>query len=172
MSTDVIALFDRSDIVTAEWLLAWLKTNSDFASEVTDEYRDLWLVKAWTIEPSGVRGEPELFGPGGFAIRLEPATVELYHTMHFRTFTHHEASRDALRYALREIADLVGSARAIITHELMPYAGAGLIAIEHGLRAKIGPPAATFDELREAAHYGPRAWYIDTFADLRRSGAP
>ena len=93
----------------------------------------------------------------------------LYHMMPFSTFTSDPESRDALRRSCLSLADFVGSARAIYTHELMPYDGLGLDQIECGLRERSGPPATTFDELRAAEYYGPRAWYIDTFADLLQS---
>jgi hypothetical protein len=170
MSTDFIALFDlSSNGATAEWLLARLKANPAFAAEVVDRYRDSWQPKAWVIETSPATGRPELLGPGGFAIRFEPRTVVLYHMMRFSTFTGDSSSRNALRRACIWIADLVGSARAIYTHELMPYDGEGLDQIESELRARIGPPATAFEELHDADYFGPRAWYIDTFADLRTS---
>jgi hypothetical protein len=172
MSFDVIAIFDARDCVTPEWLLEKLVAKPTFASEVTERYRDLWQPKAWTIHVSNVTGQPELFGPGGFAIRFEPRTIVLYHAMHFATFTSNEPSRRALRHALLEVADLVGSSRSIITHELMGHEGAGLDAIERHLRVRIGPPADSFDELDAAGLFEPEAWYIDTFADLRESEWP
>jgi hypothetical protein len=87
--------------------------------------------------------------------------------IHFSTFTGDFSSRNSLRHACLWIADSVGSARAIYTHELMPYDGEDLDQIERGLRARIGPPSTTFEELHDADYFGPRAWYIDTFADLR-----
>jgi hypothetical protein len=170
MSKDCIALFDlSSDGATAEWFLARLIANPAFAAEVVDRYRDSWHPKAWVVETSPATGRPELLGPGGFAIRFAPRTVELYHMMHFSTFTGDSSSRNALRRACLWIADLIGSARAIYTHEVMPYDGEDLDQIECGLRARIGPPATTFEELHDADYFGPRAWYIDTFADLRNS---
>jgi len=49
----------------------------------------------------------------------------------------------------------------------MPYSDEGLEKIEAKLRAMVGPPAATFEELHAAEYFGPRAWFIDNFADLR-----
>jgi hypothetical protein len=75
--------------------------------------------------------------------------------------------REALRSVCFLVAGLVGSRRAIYTHELMPYGGAdGLMQIEVILRANVGPPAETFEELHAAEYFGPRAWYVDTFTDL------
>ena len=171
MSTDFIALFDASsDVVTLEWLLALVASDPGFGAGVVDTYRDVWVPKTWTVESSPGMVEPaELLGPGGFAIRAKPKTIELYHMMPFSTFTSDPESQDALRRSCLSLAQFVGSARAIYTHELMPYDGLGLDQIEGGLRERIGPPATTFDELRAAEYYGPRAWYIDTFEDLRQS---
>ena len=170
MSTDFIALFDvSSEIVKAEWLLAHLTANPGFAASVVDLYGDYWQPKAWAIETSPATGLSEVLGPGGFSIRVKPRTIELYHMMPFHTFTGDLARRGDLRLACLWIADIVGSARAIYTHELMPYDGEGLDQIECDLRKHIGPPAATYDELHHADYFGTRAWYIDTFADLRSS---
>ena len=169
MSTDFIALFDASaDAVSPEWLLARVAADSEFGAGIIERYRDLWRPTDWVIETSHASGESELLGPGGFAIQVKPGTVELYHMMPFSTFAGEPEWRDALRRSCKVMADIIGSTRAIYTHELMPYKGAGLNKIERGLLAVIGPPAASFGELREAKYYGPRAWYIDTFADLRR----
>lgn len=50
----------------------------------------------------------------------------------------------------------------------MPREGDCLLQIEHGLRARIGPPARTFEEPHASEYFGPHAWYIGTFADFRR----
>jgi hypothetical protein len=83
-------------------------------------------------------------------------------------FTGDPWHRDTLRKVCEVVAELVGSERAIYTHELMPYGGNdGLAHIESDLRARIGPPAETFDELHAAEYFGPRAWYIETFPVCR-----
>lgn len=169
MSTDFIALFDASMELAPEWLLTKLADDPRFGAGVVEHYRALWQPKTWVVETSPASGEPELLGLGGFAIRAKPGTVELYHMMPFSTFASDPESRDALRRSCMLMADVVGSARAIYTHELMPYDGVGIDEIERGLRAAVGPPAASFEELREAEYYGPRAWYIDRFSDLRQS---
>ena len=169
MSTDFIALFDASTDVTPKSLLARLAADPRFGAGVIDHYRELWLPKTWVVDTPHAMGGQELLGPGGFAIRAKPKMIELYHMMPFRTFASDPESRDALRRSCMLVADAAGSARAIYTHELMPYDGAALDEIEGGLRAGVGPPASSFEELREAEYYGPRAWFIDTFADLRQS---
>ena len=169
MSTDFIALFDAPPDFSPEWLLTKLASTPSFGAGVIERYLDHWRPKIWVVETSPASGESELLGPGGFAIRAIPRTVEMYHMMPFTTFASEPESRDALRRSCMLMAGVVGSERAIYTHELMPYGGAGLAEIERGLRAEVGLPAASFEELREAEYYGPRAWYIDTFADLRQT---
>lgn len=170
MSTDFIALFDiASDVVTAEWLIKKLAENPDFAANLIEQFRDKWIPQVWTIEDCHATKRRFLWGPGGFAIRVEPHKLELYHMMPFSMFSSDLSSREELRRACLVIADLIGSTRAIYTHELMPYEGKNLDEIEKGLIGNIGPPAASFEELKVADYFGPRAWYIDTFIDLRRS---
>jgi hypothetical protein len=169
MSTDFIALFDiTSDAVTPESLLANLSADTSFAAEIIERYRDHWQPKAWTIETSPATGEPEILAPGGFALRFASRTLDLYHMMPFGMFTGDVWSREAMRRACYVVAQLVGSPRAIYTHELMPYGSDGLDNIEKTLLTQIGPPAGTFEELREADYFGPRAWYVDSFADLQK----
>lgn len=172
MSTDFIALFDSSEeVVTLEWLLPRLASDAAFGAGVIDQYRDHWQPKTWAVVASPKPAEPILWGPGGFAIQATPGMIELYHMMPFRVFVSDPESRDALRRSCMRLADIVGSARAIYTHELMPYGGRGLHEAERRLRAEVGEPAATFKELGAAEYFGPRAWYIDTFTDLRGSPA-
>src|SRR5437762_7698459 len=107
MSTDFIALFDiGSDVVTADWLLTKLAANPDFAAGLVEQYRDHWQSKAWALETSSATGRPILWGPGGFAVRFAPKTLELYHMMPFHAFTADPSSRDALRLACLAIAEL------------------------------------------------------------------
>jgi hypothetical protein len=168
VSTDFIALFDASSPdLDAEWLLEKLAVHPAALWEVQERYWHLWRPKAWAIEMWPSSTQPQLVGPGGFAMHFKPRTLELYHTMRFKHFTGLLSSRNALRRACLFIADSVGSGRAIYTHELMPCDGEGLEQIEAGLRQRFGPPATTFEELHAAEFFGSRAWYIDTFIDLR-----
>ena len=172
MSIDFIALFDiTSEDATAEWLRERLSSDDGFAAGLIEQYRDRWEVKSWVVEFSPVTGRAGLLGPGGFAISFRRGTLELYHMMPFGRFADDPASREALRRACLAVADLVGTSRAIYTHELMPYRGEGLAQIEEDLRSRVGPPAASFAELEQADYFGPRAWYVETFGDLRAAGA-
>lgn len=165
MSTDFIGLFDRNRAdVTMEWLHEKLAADPIEISQTVSQYKDLWNVDCWYIDHSGDRDA--LVGPGGFAIRFNAHTVELYHMMPFYCFAGSERERHMLRDACAFLAKLFGSQRAIYTHELMPYEGDSLQDIENSLRVQIGPPAKDFTELHAAELYGPRAWYVDTFSDF------
>lgn len=166
MSTDFIALFDASSPeITLEWLREKLIANPQFAHGIIEYFRDKWRVKNWEIEISQVTGAA-LLGPGGFVIRLEPLTMSVYQMTPFNVFSGDELWRSEIRNACFDLAEMVGSKRAIYTHELMPCGAGGLVQIENGLRETIGPPAATFEELHTAEYFGPRAWYIDEFDHL------
>ena len=85
----------------------------------------------------------------------------------FDTFACNAEYRAPLRRFWHSLAGILGSPKAIYTHELMPYYDATTInEAEELLRTRIGPPASGFDELCRAELYGPRAWYIDDFADF------
>jgi hypothetical protein len=166
MSTDFIALFDVTvGGVTPEWLLARVEERPTAFSAFVDKYGHLFRAKGWTMQPPYPPLEaPSLYGPGGFALRLHGQTLEMWHGIRFSMFTGDAWHRETLRRICGVIAELVGSERAIYTHELSPYSeDDGLVSIEAGLRSRIGPPASTFEELHAAEHFGPRSWYIETF---------
>jgi hypothetical protein len=170
MSVAFISLFDASsEQVTSEWLFSKLEANPSFAAPIVDRCKAYCPPQSWVIEGWSVNGLPELHGPGGFAIQVRPRTIELYHMLRFTVFTSDLVFRNAMRDACLWIADLVGSPRAIYTHECMPYEGEGLGQIELALRGRIGPPSVTFADLHSAKQYGRGAWYIDSFEDLRSS---
>jgi hypothetical protein len=168
MSTDFIALFDvRVDAVTPEWLLARLEERPEVFAPFAGRYGQVFGPRNWAVERGFVQpSEPMLVGPGGFVLRRHAHTLELWHGIRFSMFSGDGWHRDVLRGICRVVAGLVGSPRAIYTHELMPYGDDdGLARIEAGLRERIGPPANTFEELHAAEYFGPRAWYIESFAE-------
>ena len=170
MSTDFIALFDRpGEGITPEWLLERVSSWPEVFEGFVERYGNFFRAKAWQVEELSVAGRGRsLVGPGGFVIDFDSGTIELWHGIRFSMFMSDTWHRNALRQVCMLIADLADSSRAIYTHELMPYSDYHSLAeIEAGLRAKIGPPAETFEELHAAEYFGPRAWYIDNFADLR-----
>jgi hypothetical protein len=152
--------------VNAEWLSRHFRENPSEIAAVVERYRARWRVQSWTCEASQKTGESDLLGPGGFSFRFPGQLVSVYHLIPFSVFASDPDARDQLRRVWSLIATLLGSSRALYTHELMPYEGATLRQIEEGLRVRIGPPAENFDELAQAEYYGPRAWYIDDFTDL------
>ena len=131
-----------------------------------DRYRSRWLIETWTCEARGADQRPELLGPGGFTFTFAPRLLEAYHLIPFTVFARDPGARDELRRVWRLIAGLVGSTRALYTHELMPRAGSTVGEVERTVREEVGPPAATFDELADAELFGPRAWYVENYSDL------
>ena len=174
MSTDFIALFDVSvERLSPEWLLPRVEARSDVFAGIVTKYGHAFRMQRWAVEAAGMSGRgPVLAGPGGFVIECQDHTIELWHGIRFSMFTGDVWHRDALRRVCFLIAEMVGSARAIYTHECMPYGGHdSLTQIEAALYTRIGPPANTFEDLHAAEYFGPHAWYIDTFSDLRRSNS-
>lgn len=167
MSIDFIGLFDvNTPGVSPSWLSASLDNNAPVLEEVVERYRQWWRPQNWEQEVhSG--GEPVLYGPGGFAFTFRPRVVETYHMVRFNTFACNAEIRAPLRRVWAFLARLLGSPRAIYTHELMPCEGESLREIETGLRAEFGPPSPGWAELCASDEFGPGAWYIDDFADLR-----
>jgi hypothetical protein len=167
MSLDTEALLDLStEGASPESLLQWLLAHPAFASELVGEYGHHWTPEAWAID-ANPSGSPCVIGPGGFAISFTPRTLRVWHMMPFSTFAGAPAQRHAFRRACFDLAKVVGSSRAIFTHEMMPTPGEGLDQIEAGLRSQIGTAAASFEELLAAEPYSRGAWYVDNFDDLR-----
>ncbi|MCK6481377.1 MAG: hypothetical protein L6R43_14915 [Planctomycetes bacterium] len=165
MSVDLVVLLDRkAPEATPEWLLHKFASNPSELAQVVERYRSRWRVQEWRIEDDGPRRVRELLGPGGFVITVDPRRVKIYHLIRFSMFAVDVQAREELRKVWRWLARLVGSSRAIYTHELMPYTGSDLAAVESGLRSTIGRPARDFEEMAAAAYFGPKAWYIDDFA--------
>lgn len=165
MSTDFIALFDVTvEGVNPQWLADRMRERPALFAWFVKAYGAHFRAQEWVAEPSTHPGRAlEVVGPGGFILRPTARLLELWHGIRFSAFTGDGTHRDALRGVCLELAALVGSPRAIYTHELMPYSGYGdLAAVEAGLRDVIGPPARTFDELHAAEYFAPRAWYIDS----------
>jgi hypothetical protein len=167
MSTDFIGIFDVTvPGVEPEWLKLQFTEPTPQLATVISRYRSRWQAQTWACAAGRVDGRPELLGPGGFAFTFAPRLLEVYHLIPFREFANDPPARNELRQVWRFVAGLIGSSHAIYTHELMPYEGSTVAETEQTLRARVGPPAATFAELADAELFGPRAWYIDDFADL------
>lgn len=167
MSTLFFGHFDANvPGANARWLLDELDTELPLLIAVAKLFPPHWGGQTWTVEASGATGEEELVGPGGFYFRFDHGTIEVCHLVSFTTFARDSDVRIPLRRVWQYIAGLVGSTRAIYTHELMPCVGASLKEMEADLRATFGPPALNFEELHRAEFFGPRAWYIDDFHDL------
>jgi hypothetical protein len=169
MSNYFIGLFDLAQSLAPESLVAKLAANPPAVLDIIEKYeeknKNAWPRRSWELTATPVKEDLWIVGPGGLSIRFKPGKVEIYNTLRFSSFTGDALYRRALRRACLFIADLFHSTRAIYTHELMPYGDGGLDQIEATLRARIGPPASSFEELHDADYFGPHAWYIDTFAD-------
>ena len=169
MSIDFIGLLDVTrEGITLESLLAQVLEHRSVFTYFEEHFQRFrmqeWQVESLNPSPS----QPSLLGVGGFIIDINFQTTCIWHGARFALFTGDSSHRMALRRVCLFFAELVGSQRAIYTHELMPYPEDECLAgIEAGLRTRIGPPAETFEELNNAEYFGPRAWYIDTFADIR-----
>jgi hypothetical protein len=167
MSTDCIALFDApAGPGVLDLLHARFKADSSPFAELIEIYGKHWRPKSWSIESLSGVGDPELVGPGGFAMSFEPKILTMYHMMRFQTFTDDPRSQALLRAACRLVAGVVGSRRAIYTHEMMPHDGEDLAAIEVALRERIGPPAASLAALHGAELFSPGAWYVEAFENV------
>jgi hypothetical protein len=169
LSTDFIALFDAQQGRAAmDALLVLVESAPPDVAGLVARYGAAWRQKTWALSQATAEEAQayQLVGPGGFYFRYAPRTLELYHMMPFDVFTHDETAQQTLRRVCARVATVMNSTRAIYTHEMMPYEGESLECKEATLRREIGPPAATFDDLRKAAHFRPGAWIIDDFHDI------
>lgn len=169
MSQDTIAILDVATPLEPIALLDRLAAEPALEALV-DRYGADWTVTDWTVQPSA--SDPrviDLLGPGGIVLRLGRRSVEVYHLVRFSAFAGDEAERRVVRRAFRAIARLVGSKRAVYTHELANTdrdPDEGIDTVIANLTEHAGPAAKTFDELAQAVPYRAGSWYLDSFADL------
>ena len=169
MSQDTIAILDVVQVQHPLELMDRLSIDPAITALV-DEFGADWTVTEWTLQPSA--SDPrviDILGPGGIVLRLGKRCVEVYHLIAFRTFAEAGEAHRLVRRAFRAVARLVGSKRAVYTHELAntdrdPEAGTEEVIA--ALTAAAGPAAKTFADLARAEPYREGSWYVDTFADL------
>lgn len=169
MSLDTIAIFDVTSPIDPFDLLARVAKEPALA-ELVPRFGPLWTVDEWRAEPSATDPRVvDLLGPGGLVLRLGRRSLEVYHVLRFGSFAAAGEDQRLVRRAFRAIARLVGSERALYTHELAPTdrdPDEGVDAVITNLSATVGPPARTFAELAQAQPHRARSWYVDTFGDL------
>ena len=169
MSLDTIAIFDVVTPIDPAALVERLAAEPAMAALV-ERYGAHWTATEWSAQPSSVHPRGiDLVGPGGIVLRLGKKSVEVYHLVEFRSFAGDLEHRRPLRRAFRAIARLLGSKRAVYTHELAATdrdPDEGTDAVIANLAAAAGPPAASFVDLATSEDYRERSWSVDTFADL------
>jgi hypothetical protein len=172
MSLDTIAILDVATPLEPIALIERLAAEPSL-SALVDRYGARWTPKEWSVEPSSVhRHAVDLIGPGGIVLRLGSRSVEVYHLVPFRTFAGEIDDRRPLRRAFRAIAQIVGSTRAVYTHELAAAdrePDEGTEEVIANLTAAVGAPSTSFVDLAMSKDYGPGSWYVDAFADLDAS---
>lgn len=169
MSQDTIAIFDVATPQEPNALAARLASEPALAALVP-RYGAAWEATAWSVAPSASDDRVlDVIGPGGVVLRLGRRSVEVYHLLPFKRFAGEESERRVLRRMFRTVARLVGSKRAVYTHELAHTdrdPDAGTEEVIKNLADAVGPAASTFEELAGASPYRARSWYVDDFADL------
>jgi hypothetical protein len=169
MSLDTIAFFDVAAPLEPIALLDRLATEPALAALVP-RFGPKWTVTEWTVQPS--HSDPrvvDLIGPGGIVLRLGQRSVEVYHLLRFSHFAAEGEDHVLVRRAFRAIARIVGSRRAVYTHELAKAdrePDEGIDEVIANLSSAAGPASRTFAALAKAENYRAGSWYIDTFADL------
>lgn len=169
MSQDTIAILDVVTPVHPLELLDRLSEDASLAALV-DRFGADWTVNEWTLQPSASDSRVvDILGPGGIVLRLGKRCVEVYHLISFRKFADGGDDHRLVLRAFRAIARLVGSKRAVYTHELAntdrdPEAGTEEVIL--ALTAAAGAPSNSFADLAQAEPYRAGSWYVDTFTNL------
>jgi len=169
VNQDTIAILDVPTPQHPLELLDRLSTDPAITA-LADRWGKDWTVTEWTLQPS--ESDPrvvDILGPGGLVLRLGKRCVEVYHLISFDAFAAAGSDHRLVRRAFRAIARLVGSKRAIYTHELAATdrdPEAGTEEVIANLTAAAGAPAKTLGDLARAEPYREGSWYVDDFADL------
>ena len=169
MSQDTIAILDVAQVQHPLELMDRLSTDPAIGA-LAERFGGDWTITEWTLQPSA--SDPrvlDILGPGGIVLRLGKRCVEVYHLIDFRSFAAAGDDHRLVRRAFRAVARLVGSKRAVYTHELAntdrdPEAGTEEVIAS--LTSAAGAPSTTFADLARAEPYRAGSWYVDTFADL------
>ena len=169
MSLDTIAIFDVPIPLEPTTLVGRLSADPALAALV-DRFGGEWEVSEWSVQPSTSDSRVvDLVGPGGIVLRLGRRSVEVYHLLRFSAFAAGGEDHDVVRRAFRAIARIVGSRRAVYTHELAPAdrdPDEGVEVVIANLTTAVGPASTTFAELAGAQNYRAGSWYVDTFPEL------
>jgi hypothetical protein len=169
LSLDTIAILDVAAPVEPIGLVDRLARHPAL-SALVPRFGPEWTATGWSVEPSPVHPRAvDIVGPGGIVLRLGRRSVEVYHLLRFRAFAEGGDDHRLVRGAFRAIAHLVGSRRAVYTHELAATdrePDSGTDEVIASLTAAAGPAATSLAELARSEQYGPGSWYVDTFADL------
>jgi hypothetical protein len=169
MSLDTIAIFDVATPLEPLALLGRLSAEPALAALVP-RFGAEWEVTDWSAQPS--TSDPrvvDLVGPGGIVLRLGRRSVEVYHLLRFTSFAAGGEDHEVVRRAFRAIARIVGSRRAVYTHELAAAdrdPDEGTDHVIANLTTAAGPASQSFSELARAQNYRAGSWYIDTFPEL------
>ncbi len=169
MSLDTIAIFDVPIPLEPASLLHRLSAEPALAALVP-RFGPEWEVTEWSAQPS--TSDPrivDLVGPGGLVLRLGRRSVEVYQLLPFSSFAAGGEDHEIVRRAFRAIARIVGSRRAVYTHELAATDRDPDEGTEHviaNLTTAAGPASKTFAELASAQNYRAGSWYVDTFPEL------
>jgi hypothetical protein len=169
VNQDTIAILDVAAVQHPLELLDRLSADPAVTALV-DRFGSEWTVTEWTLQPSATDPRViDILGPGGLVLRLGKRCVEVYHVVAFASFAAGGDDHRLVRRAFRAIARIVGSKRAVYTHELAntdrdPEMGTEDVIAN--LTSAAGPPAATFADLARAEPYRAGSWYVDGFEDL------
>jgi hypothetical protein len=169
VSQDTIAILDVPKPLDPLALLERLAVEPALTALVP-RFGPQWTPTEWAAQASA--SDPrviDLIGPGGIVLRLGKRSVEVYHLLAFRSFAAVGADHRLVRRAFRAVARLVGSKRAIYTHELAPTdrdPETGTEEVMANLSSVAGAPSTTFADLARAEPYRAGSWFVDTFADL------
>ena len=169
MNLDTLAILDVAAPAEPEDLVRRLEA-SPALSALVPRFGPEWEPKGWSVEPSSVHaGGLDVVGPGGIVLRLGRRSVEVYHVLTWKRFVSDPEDRRLVRRAVRAVARLVGSKRAVWTHELAATdrePEEGTEEVTANLSAAVGPPSTSFDELASATPHRAGSWLVDTFEDL------
>ena len=108
---------------------------------------------------------------GNCILSVMPKRAELYVGTKWDCIWWHPEFRHLLRKACFDLAQMLGSEKAVYTPEVVHEKGQTLDEVIDSIRQERGDPAPTFDALQDVEmdlYSAKGCYYIDTFDDLKK----
>ena len=131
-----------------------LRTSENECFEkVTRYFGQKWLTKEWHFREEGT-----LFGPGGWVLDSSVNTVRIYHMTKFGSIDPKAEEGIAILDSINWFGKVIGSDKAIFTHELLPVKDTDFLESIADLR-KEWEEAKSWEQMCRSNFFDNHCWF-------------